>query len=152
QYIPISQVKRIEVVRGPRSSLYGADAMGGVIQIFTRHGAWDALKAGASLGGGSYGTGSGNAWFSWGNDRTKGNLSVGLSHTAGSDATSNSGPDAESDHDGYENLNFNLSVSHRFRERDLLSVSYFRAQGYTQYDPSAKFKGVDLDHFIQAVL
>src|SRR5699024_9657823 len=85
QYIPISQVKRIEVVRGPRSSLYGADAMGGVIQIFTRHGAWDALKAGASLGGGSYGTGSGNAWFSWGNDRTKGNLSVGLFHTDGID-------------------------------------------------------------------
>ena len=36
QNIDVSQIERIEIVRGPRSSLYGADALGGVIQIFTR--------------------------------------------------------------------------------------------------------------------
>ena len=39
QDIPLSQIERIEIVRGPRSSLYGADAIGGVIQVFTRRGA-----------------------------------------------------------------------------------------------------------------
>ncbi len=39
QDIPIDQVERIEIVRGPRSSLYGSEAIGGVIQIFTRKGA-----------------------------------------------------------------------------------------------------------------
>lgn len=34
--IPIDHVERIEIVRGPQSSLYGADAIGGVVQIFTR--------------------------------------------------------------------------------------------------------------------
>ncbi|MCW9022280.1 MAG: TonB-dependent receptor plug domain-containing protein, partial [Sedimenticola sp.] len=38
QDLPLSQIERIEVVRGPRSQLYGADAIGGVIQIFTRKG------------------------------------------------------------------------------------------------------------------
>ena len=38
QDLPLDTVERIEIVRGPRSSLYGADAMGGVIQIFTRRG------------------------------------------------------------------------------------------------------------------
>ena len=36
ELIPLAQVEKIEVVRGPRSSLYGANAIGGVIQIFTR--------------------------------------------------------------------------------------------------------------------
>jgi vitamin B12 transporter len=34
--IPLNQIERIEILRGPASSLYGADAIGGVIQIFTR--------------------------------------------------------------------------------------------------------------------
>ena len=38
QYLPVSEIERIEIVRGPRSSLYGSDAVGGVIQIFTRQG------------------------------------------------------------------------------------------------------------------
>ncbi|HMB44099.1 MAG TPA: TonB-dependent receptor, partial [Luteimonas sp.] len=38
QDIPIETIDRIEIVRGPRSSLYGSDAIGGVIQIFTRRG------------------------------------------------------------------------------------------------------------------
>jgi vitamin B12 transporter len=44
QDIPIEQIERIEIVRGPRSALYGADALGGVVQVFTRSaaagGAW----------------------------------------------------------------------------------------------------------------
>jgi vitamin B12 transporter len=39
QYLPVSEIDHIEIVRGPRSSLYGSDALGGVIQIFTRRGA-----------------------------------------------------------------------------------------------------------------
>lgn len=36
QDIPVDMIERIEVVRGPRSALYGSEAIGGVIQIFTR--------------------------------------------------------------------------------------------------------------------
>lgn len=38
QDLPLDQIERVEIVRGPRSSLYGADAIGGVVQIFTRRG------------------------------------------------------------------------------------------------------------------
>jgi vitamin B12 transporter len=47
--LSLAQVQRIEIVRGPRAALYGSDAIGGVIQIFTRrpHGVDVALGAGS---------------------------------------------------------------------------------------------------------
>ena len=52
--LSVAQIERIEVLRGPGSSLYGADAMGGVIQIFTRRGANGAPRVQASLAAGRY--------------------------------------------------------------------------------------------------
>ena len=52
QYLDPDQIERIEVVRGPRSSLYGPDAIGGVIQIFTRDPA-KAPRASAFATGGT---------------------------------------------------------------------------------------------------
>ncbi len=53
--IPLAQIERVEVVFGPLSSLYGADAMGGVVQIFTKQGD-GAPNLNASVGVGSFGT------------------------------------------------------------------------------------------------
>ncbi|MET0330148.1 MAG: TonB-dependent receptor plug domain-containing protein, partial [Dyella sp.] len=72
QDIPVEQIERIEIVRGPFSSLYGSEAIGGVIQIFTRH-PEGSFTPSLSLGVGSYGhwrealglSGrSGDAWYS----------------------------------------------------------------------------------------
>jgi len=50
--LSLSQIERIEVLRGPASSLYGADAVGGVIQIFTRRGEGAPRVTGAAAIGG----------------------------------------------------------------------------------------------------
>src|SRR3546814_1694072 len=47
---PLAAIERIEVVRGPMSSLYGSDAMGGVINIITRK-VPERLSASVMLGG-----------------------------------------------------------------------------------------------------
>ena len=48
----LAQIERIEVLRGPASSLYGADAVGGVVQIFTRRGEGPPRLAGSFHSGG----------------------------------------------------------------------------------------------------
>jgi vitamin B12 transporter len=54
-YIPMQQVGRMEIVRGPTSSSYGSDAIGGVIQLFTRKGQ-GPLKFYADTSYGTYNT------------------------------------------------------------------------------------------------
>ena len=55
QAIPLSIIDHIEIIFGPQSSLYGSDAIGGVVQIFTKRGE-GPVQGGASTGYGTYGT------------------------------------------------------------------------------------------------
>jgi TonB-dependent Receptor Plug Domain len=54
-------IDRIEIVRGPFSALYGSDAIGGVVQVFTRPGA-DGISGRASGEAGNQGQGQGSAF------------------------------------------------------------------------------------------
>ncbi|HSJ79610.1 MAG TPA: TonB-dependent receptor [Thiobacillus sp.] len=59
------QIERIEVVRGPFSSLYGSDAIGGVIHVFTRRSAGPGVKATVGSRGTralDFSLGGGDAW------------------------------------------------------------------------------------------
>lgn len=71
QNIPPALIERIEVVKGPRSTLYGSDAIGGVINVITRRRGARGVEF--ELGGGSYGTrtaalsaaAGADAWDAW---------------------------------------------------------------------------------------
>ena len=65
--LPLEGIERIEIVRGPMSSLYGNGAMGGVIQVFTRKGgAGVSGNAKLSLGSESYGQAAAGVSFGGG--------------------------------------------------------------------------------------
>ena len=65
EQLPVEQIDRIEIVRGPTSSLYGSEAIGGVVQIFTRHGAPGASDLPSFMAsGGSHGTYQGELGYS----------------------------------------------------------------------------------------
>jgi vitamin B12 transporter len=55
QGIPVAQVERVEVLKGPASAIYGSDAVGGVVQIFTRKGG-GKVSADFGVGLGTQGT------------------------------------------------------------------------------------------------
>lgn len=87
--IPVSDIERIEVVKGPQSVLYGSDAMGGVIQIFTKRG---ALPPKLRLETGSYQTNKGSFSYL--------GFHAGIENTKGfSDADEREG---NSEHDGHQ--------------------------------------------------
>ena len=142
QDIPIDQVERIEVVRGPRSSLYGADAIGGVIQIFTRKGG-GALTPRLSLGGGSHGTQDYSAGLSGGGER--GWFNIGASHLQTRGFNSCDGlpfpPGGgcftdEPDHDGYRNTGLSARAGYRLTDSLSAEAHYLRGEGENEYDGS----------------
>jgi vitamin B12 transporter len=139
EYLPLSQIERIEIVRGPRSSLYGSEAIGGVIQIFTRRGQ-GPLQTEASLGWGEHNTGqitfgvSGsqqNTWYSLYADHLQ---TEGFNVCQGS--TSSGCFTIEPDDDGHENTAFSGKLGHRFGKQGSVQIHALHARGNNQYDSS----------------
>jgi len=83
--IPLDQIERIEILRGPASSLYGADAIGGVIQVFTRRGSGD-FSANATAGYGTYATSNLTAGMSGSAGPLRLSLQAGAKKSAGFNA------------------------------------------------------------------
>lgn len=75
--LPLSDIERIEIVRGPMAGLYGSDAVGGVVQVFTRQG-HGTSGVNASIGAGRYGRALVSA--GWSGSEGPWTLAVQLSH------------------------------------------------------------------------
>ncbi len=144
QYLPLGQVERIEVVRGPRSHLYGSEAVGGVIHIFTRRGEEGSAPDGRLEAGSddSYGV---QAGFSAGRGTTGVTLAVARFDTTGYDATVGNNPDR----DGYSNDSVSGRFTHGFDGGSELSVNLFRAEGDNEYDGFSATDDYDADYLQQ---
>lgn len=91
-------IERIEIVQGPRAALWGSDAIGGVIQIFTRQLSNGEFFAGASFGTDSYKKYKAGVGISHGDGQTT--ITVSKEQSDGYDVTESDGADA--DDDGYD--------------------------------------------------
>ena len=133
QYLSVDQIERIEVLRGSRSAIHGADAMGGVIQIFTRRGEGEGLRPYVRIASGSDSTWERTLGLSGGDERTRFNLSAGLEETAGIDRTRTSFA-SDADHDAYRNRSLALSLSHRFTDDLEAGLTVLDQRGKTESD------------------
>jgi vitamin B12 transporter len=96
-HLPLAQIERIEIVRGPRAALWGSDAIGGVVQVFTR----DATRY-AEIRAGSYGHRGVDAGLAFGNANRFG-VGAGVESYDGFSAS-----DYDPDNDGYSNRHANV--------------------------------------------
>ena len=137
--IPLAEIERIEILRGPASSLYGADALGGVIQVFTRRGG-NALAANASAGYGSYSTGVIGGGMSSGYDRWRFALQAGHRQSDGFNAIGNPANFSYNpDRDGYRDDSASGSLSFRFAPEQGLSAQFLRSRLNAQFDAGPGF-------------
>ncbi len=138
EHIPVEQIERIEIVRGPRSSLYGSEAVGGVIQIFTRRGGGEWSPS-FSLGGGRYDTYKGSAALSGGGGNAWFNATLSGVDTQGFNACNGEPGVAgcftrEPDRDGYRNLSGSLRAGYRFDNGTEVDAHWLRTEGDTEFD------------------
>ena len=128
ELIPLDLIERIEIVRGPASALYGSDAIGGVIQVFTKRGHGPA-KPNAFIGFGNYDTVRADAGLAG----SAGDLSyaaqVGHYRSDGFAATPTS-THADGFNQDYGNARLGLNLP----GRGALTLSLLGSDGVNQYD------------------
>lgn len=135
QHLPLEQIERIEIVRGPRSSLYGSEAVGGVIQIFTRDGQAGDTRVDTSAMTGSHDTTEITTAVSGGDDDTRMAFSAKKLDTEGINARTDGYPDR----DGYTNDSASLNFTQEFGDATTLSLNALRAEGTTEFDQCGSF-------------
>jgi vitamin B12 transporter len=148
QDLPIDQIDRVEIVRGPRSSLYGSEAIGGVIQVFTRRNT-GKVRPNFRIGVGSDSTREASAGIGGGNARGWFGADVAHTRTDGFNACRGRGPDPgipfdfgagcftdEPDRDGYRNTSANLRGGYSFTDTLTMEANALRAEGKSEFDGS----------------
>lgn len=126
-------IERVEVLRGGYSSQYGSDAMGGVIQVFTRRSGGNSL----SLRTGSFGTLESTLSLQQATPKGRAGVSLSQLDTRGFDATNSdkTGPFANAlDKDGGRLRTLRLHGDHALGERGTLSASLLLKEQRTEFD------------------
>ena len=146
QHIPLSQIERIEIVRGPHSSLYGSEAIGGVIQIFTRKGK-QGIAVSGSIGYGTYNTEEMTVGINGGNKQITYSLNTAYLASNGFDARTTKNPD----NDGYRNASLSGNILLNLPQGNSVEFQYFRAEGNNEYDGFTTSATYDTD-FLQETI
>lgn len=134
--LPLDLIERVEVLQGPSSSLYGSDAIGGVVQIFTKS-AERSPGVSLALTGGSNGLSALTGSFIKRYGSTDVALSLGTLHTNGYDVTTPDHYAHNPDRDGYRTRQGSLRLTHKVNDAHELSAQLMQAHGRSEYDDGA---------------
>jgi vitamin B12 transporter len=127
--LPLSQIDRIEVLRGPAAAVYGSDAMAGVVQIFTRQGDKGFFPS-VRLGVGSNGTRELSASLRGSDDAVDYALGLGAERSDGFNAQ----PTGNPDRDGYRNESFSGRLGWKLTPAQKLELTLLDNRQKAGYD------------------
>ncbi|MDR2452317.1 MAG: TonB-dependent receptor [Candidatus Accumulibacter sp.] len=133
-YLPLQQIERIEILRGAASSLYGSDAIGGVIQVFTRKGQ-GPLRVNAEAGFGSHHTSAVSAGLSGSHQGWSYSLQAANQRTRGFSASNaHNSYSFNPDRDGYRSTSASGSLAYTFAKDQEVGLKFLYADGWNDYD------------------
>lgn len=136
----VANIERIEILRGAQSSLYGSDAIGGVITIRTKQGR-GPWKMHAQTEGGSYATSRSSLGLSGSSETVAASLSVSHERTDGFSAAGKEFGNSEDD--GYENTTYSSMLTLAPFEEGQIDLSYRHIEGIAEIDNFGGFGGDD---------
>jgi vitamin B12 transporter len=160
QDLPVELIERIEIVRGPRSSLYGSEAIGGVIQVFTRRGR-SGVAPHFRLGAGSNGLREAGGGIDIGSDRGWFGVDYHHQSTDGIHACVGAGfpvfagcymDDPDPDRDGYESNAVSLRMGAKPTDGMTIEAQALRAVGNNAYDADPAWGLPDESDTVQQVV
>ena len=160
QDLPLELIERIEIVRGPRSSLYGSEAIGGVIQVFTRGGG-QGTRMRAHAGAGSNGLGMAGAGLDVGNGKAWFGIDASQQQTDGINACRGSATpmfagcgmdNPDPDRDGYRKSAVSLRGGLQLGEAWKADVRALRSEGSSEYDGDPMWGLPDNSDTVQQVI
>lgn len=136
--IMLDEVERIEIVRGNVSSVYGSEAIGGVIQIFTKRG-HGAPALSATVGGGNRNTDRATATYGGVIGDTRFNVTASTYGTRGFPALNGAdSPTTNTNNDGYHNNSVSANLEQSFGPAVRVGISGYYTEGHLAYgDPFA---------------
>lgn len=140
--ISLAEVERIEILRGPASGLYGADAIGGVVNIITRRPRADGpFQPRGSVGLGTWNTRKADIGLAGRLDRWTYSLSAGHARSDGYSAAKPNNPGGvyNPDRDGYELDHAAGRLGYAWRDGQEWEASFYRSRLNGRYDGSPTF-------------
>ena len=134
--LPLEAIERIEVVHGPASALYGSDAIGGVIQIFTKQGKGvkQAFVPHAALTWGRAGYKKADGGFA--GEQSGWNYSLNMARVIdpGFSATNRKSAEFRSDADKFNQTSVTAALGYAFNADWRLDANLMRADSYSEFD------------------
>ncbi|QPF75432.1 TonB-dependent receptor [Roseateles sp. DAIF2] len=140
QSLPLAQIERIEIVRGAASAVHGSDAIGGVVQIFTRKGE-GAPQLELGIGGGNLGLAKFDASLSGMSGIFDYAVSAARERSTGFNSRPVTGtPDLryQPDIDGYSSRSVSIRVGAQLNRQHRVELSGLNSHVEGQYDASAR--------------